>query len=174
LRGVERQEAGLGQTFDAVTEDIVHDEPAAMPHANDAGYRAARQQLIIDEEWAQRQQRQMNDPSSNDIHPTEELLQDDVHLHILEFSRTPKAFHDALDKDDDLSACTAALDQEGCIPVGPRIFVAPWEYRKAAPHALGLQSRHVVASDRYVEIVLAAVRGLKGKNKVHEKYENRR
>merc|ERR1712032_1550149 len=85
------------------------------------------------------------------------------------------AFHDALARDDDLSACAAALHQEGYIPVdGAKIFVAPSEYRKAVPYALGLQSRYVVASDRYAEIVLAAVRGLKGQSKVHEKRENRR
>merc|ERR1712224_845486 len=90
---------------------------------------------------------------------------------------TPKAFHDALDNDDDLSACTAALQLEvkGYSDVGgARIFVAPSEYRKALPHALGLQSRHVVASERYMEIVLTAVQGLQGKQKVHEKREKRR
>mmetsp|Transcript_48492 Transcript_48492/g.96506 ORF Transcript_48492/g.96506 Transcript_48492/m.96506 type:complete len:344 (+) Transcript_48492:474-1505(+) len=172
----ERQEVALRQADEGVIEHIMHCEPAAMPHTHDAGYSAARQRLIVDEEWAQRRQQQINDPSHDDSYPTEgSLEQDGIRLHILEFSRTPKAFHDALDNDDDLSACTAALDQEGCIPVaGAKVFVAPSEYRKAVPHALGLQSRHVVASERYVEIVLAAIRGLKGKNKVHEKYENRR
>lgn len=172
----ERQEAVLGQRVDAVTEHIVHSELAAMPSVNDAGYRAARQQLIVDEEWAQRRQQQINYPSRDDCHPSEGFLeQDGLGLHILEFSRAPKVFHNALDNDDDLRACTAALHQEGYISVGgAKVYVAPWEYRKAAPHTLGLQSRHVVASERYVEIVLAAVRGLKGKNKVHEKCENRR
>uniref|UniRef100_A0A7S2M3Y1 Uncharacterized protein n=1 Tax=Zooxanthella nutricula TaxID=1333877 RepID=A0A7S2M3Y1_9DINO len=132
--------------------------------------------MIVDEEWAQGRQRQVDDPSRDDGRPVEGgLEQDDIRLHILEFSRTPKAFHDALDSDDDLVACTAALDLEGCIPVtGPKIYVAPWEYRRAVPHALGLQSRFVVASERYVEIVLAAARGIKGAEKVHEKRENRR
>jgi len=169
----ERPEADWGQTVDVVTEHVVHDEPAAMPHANDAGYRAACQQLIVNEEWAQGRQRQINNPSSssssNDIHSREGILeQGGVCLHILEFSRAPKAFHNALDKVDDLIACIAALHEEGCIPVGgagAKIFVAPSEYRTAAPYALGLQSRHVVASERHVEIVLAAVRGIKGKTR---------
>ena len=37
------------------------------------------------------------------------------------------------------------------------VFVDPSEYRAAMPHALGLQSWPVVASERYVVIVLAAV-----------------
>lgn len=169
----ERQGPVPGQTADAVTEHVEHSEPAAMPLANDAQYRFARQQLIIDEEWAQSRTRQINDPKSDDV--ADGNPEQDVHLRILEFSRAPKAFHDALDNDDDLNACTAALHQEGYIPSGgARIFVDPSEYRKAVPHALGLQSRHVVASERYVEIVLAAVRGIKGRNKVHEKREKRR
>jgi len=173
----EAQEAESVQTADAVIEHVVHNEPAAMPHANDAAYRGARQQLIVDEEWAQGQQRQINNPSSNSVHPAEEALETDgIHLRILEFSRTPKAFHVALSKDNDLSACTVALREEGYNldgGGGAKIYVSPWEYRKAAPYALGLQSRHVVVSERYVEIVLAAVRSLKGKDKVHEKCENR-
>ena len=119
------REAVFEQTVDVVTQQIVHSEPAAMPHVNDAGYRAARQQLIVDEEWAQGRQRQINDPSRDDSQPTEGIPeQDGIRLHILEFSRTPKAFHDALDNDDDLSACTAALHEEGYIPVGGvKIFV---------------------------------------------------
>ena len=78
-------------------------------------------------------------------------------------------------EDEELSVCTAALQVEGCPPLGPaKVFAAPAEYRAAAPHALRLQSRHVVASERYVETVLAAVRSIKSTRKVHEKRENRR
>jgi len=172
---VERREADWEQTVDAVTEHIVHDEPVAMPHVNDAGYRVARQQLIVDEAWAQDRQRQINGQSNDGDAAEGTSERDGLHLSILEFSRTPKDFHCALDQDDDLIACTAALREEGFAPIGPvKIFVSPSEYRAALPHALGLQSRHVLASGRYVDIVLAAVRGLKGKNKVHEKSENRR
>lgn len=109
--GVEalNREAGGSPASDSVTEHIVHTEPAAKPHA---GYRMSRQQLIVDEEWAQRKQRQINDPNFDAVHPTEDIQeQDDLRLHILEFSQTPKAFHDALDKDEDLNVCTAALQR---------------------------------------------------------------
>ena len=46
----ESQGSDTGQSDDGVTEHIVHNEPAAMSRPTDAGYRTARQQLIVDEE----------------------------------------------------------------------------------------------------------------------------
>ena len=101
--------------------------------------------------------------------------QSGVNFNVLEFSRTPEAFYDALDNDEDLSTCAAALRREGYVlPDGLRVFVDPPEYIEALPRALGLQSRHVLVSERYLETVLTAVRRIEGKHKVYEKQECRR
>ena len=36
---------------------VVHEEPAAQPHPDDANYRLARNMLACEEEWAQETQR---------------------------------------------------------------------------------------------------------------------
>ena len=55
-----------------------------------------------------------------------------------------------------------------------KLFVDPEQYGAAVPYTQGLQFRHVLAVDRYVEPVLAAVRTVKEKRPVVEKRQCRR
>jgi hypothetical protein len=96
-------------------------------------------------------------------------------LLIFEFTRTPRSFSTALAEDEALSACAAALNAAGLeVTPGAHIYVDPEHYADVLPHAEGLQPRHVLASERYAEAVLAATSKINGRDKVKEKTHLRR
>ena len=101
------------------------------------------------------------------------------HVRLLEFSRTPDQFREALEKDPTLAANRGALEAGGfstALPSGARIYVDPevFESVRDAVAFERLQPRHVVAAEHFVQAILDAVKEIPGKFKVHEKVEKRR
>jgi len=96
----------------------------------------------------------------------------------LEFSRTPKSFHEALDTSTILMECHNDLNAVGLcckLESGTRLYLLPEQHADTvrAIVDLNLQSRHVVASARFVEAVTQAIAAIKGREQVREKKRQR-
>lgn len=97
-------------------------------------------------------------------------------LHLLEYSRTPRCFHDALLERKELSECVRLLEASSLaseLDGGLKIFVPPELYGMTVSalksRSERLQSRHVVASDSYVQAVREAIAGIPSKHQVRVK-----
>eukprot|EP00928_Gymnodinium_smaydae_P031600 TRINITY_DN23148_c0_g3_i1.p1 TRINITY_DN23148_c0_g3~~TRINITY_DN23148_c0_g3_i1.p1 ORF type:complete len:414 (+),score=37.38 TRINITY_DN23148_c0_g3_i1:71-1243(+) len=93
-------------------------------------------------------------------------------IHLLEFTRSPQAFFDALMESDALAACRLALTQEEyepLLPSGAKVFVFPDQYEAvvAAIGSYDLKPRHVVVSHEFEANVMNALadvgRGVRAK-----------
>jgi hypothetical protein len=99
-------------------------------------------------------------------------------LFLLEFSRTPKSFHEALDKSVILTHCHDAMKSLGLcckLESGTRLYVMPEQHSETlrAVADLKLQSRHVVAFDRFVNAVIQAIDSIESRDQVREKKRQR-
>lgn len=98
-------------------------------------------------------------------------------LHLLEYTRTPVCFDRALIECQELADCIASLRTQGFAvqrESGLKVFVPPELYNLAVA-ALELhgeerlRSRHILASDEFVEIVRAVLAKLPSKQQVKQK-----
>lgn len=99
-------------------------------------------------------------------------------LQCLEFSRTPKSFHEALDESTILKNCHDTIKSHGLrckLESGTRLYVMPDQLSETlrAVADLKLQSRHVVASDRFAQEVVQAIASIKDSEQVREKKRQR-
>lgn len=97
-----------------------------------------------------------------------------VRINVLEFSRHPKAFKDALLDGEALLRCRESLATAGFTveqTSGAKIFVPPdlFEATVFAIAGMDLKPWHVVTSDEHLAQVLATVRGLRSRDQVREK-----
>jgi len=97
-------------------------------------------------------------------------------VQLLEYTRVPAEFEQFLLRCEELAKCWAELRANGHVvqlDSGARVFVEPELYEVVMGalqlHEGELQSRHVVASQRYAEVVRATLAKIPRKLKVKEK-----
>jgi len=106
----------------------------------------------------------------------EEPLQESVHC--LEFSRTPKSFHAALDECIALRSCHDDMKSNNLrckLESGTRLYLLPGQYQSVlqAIANMNLQSRHVVATSSVIDTILTAVAAIPTTDRVQEKSNTR-
>ena len=105
-------------------------------------------------------------------------------VHLLEFHRAPRCLDQVLLDSPKLQECNHHVDgrelrDARVLKSRVKVF-APRELYAAVLAALqqeeysNLKACHVVVADRYLDTVLGLVRGLRGKDNVHEKSKDRR
>ena len=100
-------------------------------------------------------------------------------VYCLEFSRTPRSFHEALDKCAALRCCRNDLKSENLscnLDSGTRLYVPPSLHSGVLRAIAGwnLQSRHIVASSSFVDSITESIATIVGSEQVHEKRNKRR
>jgi len=95
-------------------------------------------------------------------------------IHCLEFSRTPKSFHEALDSctalnsgQDDVKSNHIAFKLES----GTRLYLLPEQYESVLQVIAGmnLQSRHVVTTSSLIDTILETIATINSRDQVREK-----
>lgn len=101
-----------------------------------------------------------------------------IRVHILTLSRHPNSLRDALLLGGSLSACCAALREQGMdpeLPGGAKVFCHPDDFEVVVGALAGrdLKPRHVVATSEFLDAVNSAVDSLRSKEQVRRKSDTR-
>lgn len=183
------EEAEQERQEDIIDSDISHNGEAPVS-SDEAFARTVEQHILADQwgipaaqlsaDWAQPIHDEVMESTGIQMREMQTSLEAGIiedpaeSIHCLEFSRTPKSFHEALDTSAILMDChndmrSAGLDCK--LESGTRLYLLPEQHAETlrAVVDLNLQSRHVVASIRFVDAITQAIAAISGREQVREK-----
>eukprot|EP00928_Gymnodinium_smaydae_P081218 TRINITY_DN64771_c0_g1_i1.p1 TRINITY_DN64771_c0_g1~~TRINITY_DN64771_c0_g1_i1.p1 ORF type:complete len:615 (+),score=50.05 TRINITY_DN64771_c0_g1_i1:70-1914(+) len=180
-------------TYDEVVDANIPDNGEVSVSSEEAFARTAERHISaerwgipaahVSSDWAQPARAELDESTiqMSDVQASLEVSNAESSsekIHCLEFSRTPKSFHAALDMSSVLKECQHVMKEAGfaCkLESGTRLYLLPEQYdgTRRAIADLNLQSRHVVTSARFVLAVTDAIAGIHSREQVKEKKRQR-